>query len=379
VPYEVRDAGCRGLRVTVQASGTKGWYLRYWHQGKGYNLWLGSVLEGATDTTTAPAIGTPLSLADARMLAAQVLREVKAGRDPGTLRRLGPSEGTVSSIADDYFKRAASKLRSAKARRYDLDLIRGAVGSRPIVEVKLSDLARLRDKVEEEHGPAAADRMLTTWSAFAEWHAGRNDDYRPPSIRKLRVKPPARERVLSDSELRAVWQAADKLGYPNGHLVKLLLLTCGRLREVAGMRRTELSDDGATWTIPAARCKTGRDVVLPLSETAQGIIASAPVIEPGDFVFTSTGKTHIGSFDARKNAIVAASGVTGWRLHDLRRTSRTLLSRAGVSTDVAERCLGHAIGGVRGVYDRHRYLQEMAEAFEALAGMVEQLVNITKQ
>jgi integrase len=291
------------------------------------------------------------------------------------LRRLGPSEGTVSNIADDYLKRAASKLRSAKARRYDLDLIRGAVGDRPITDVKLSDLARLRDRVEENHGPAAADRMLTTWSAFAEWHAGRNDDYRPPSIRKLRVKPPARERVLSDIELRSVWQAADKLGYPNGHLVKLLLLTCGRLREVAGMRRSELSDNGSVWTIPAARCKTGRDVVLPLSEVAQAVIASMPVIDPGEFVFTSTGKTPIGSFGARKDAIDRASGVTGWRLHDLRRTSRTLLSRAGVSSDVAERCLGHAIGGVRGVYDRHRYLAEMNEAFEKLAGMIAQVVG----
>jgi integrase len=64
----------------------------------------------------------------------------------------------------------------------------------------------------------------------------------------------------------------------------------------------------------------------------------------------------------------------GWRLH-LRRTARSLLSRAGVNPDIAERCLGHAIGGVRGVYDRHSYENEMRRAFEALANQIERIVH----
>jgi integrase len=73
-----------------------------------------------------------------------------------------------------------------------------------------------------------------------------------------------------------------------------------------------------------------------------------------------------------------ASGVTGWRFHDLRRTARTLLSRAGVDADTAERCLGHAIGGVRGVYDRHKYEEQMKVAFEKLSNMIDQIVDPTK-
>ena len=76
------------------------------------------------------------------------------------------------------------------------------------------------------------------------------------------------------------------------------------------------------------------------------------------FIFTTNGKQAMGGFDRHKQRIDEASGVTGWVIHDLRRTARSLMSRAGVNADIAERCLGHVIGGVRGVYDRHEYVEE---------------------
>src|SRR5262249_39756236 len=94
-----------------------------------------------------------------------------------------------------------------------------------------------------------------------------------------------------------------------------------------------------------------------------------------DHPFTLNGVTGAASFSWPKRKLDAASGVTGWRLHDLRRTARSLLSRAGVNPDVAERCLGHAIPGVRGIYDRHRYIDEMRHAFEALAAQLDRIVH----
>ena len=70
-----------------------------------------------------------------------------------------------------------------------------------------------------------------------------------------------------------------------------------------------------------------------------------------------------------------ASGVAGWRIHDLRRTARSLMSRAGVLSEHAERVLGHAIGGVEGVYDRHRYDTEKAAVLTKLAHLIEQIVD----
>src|SRR6516164_7989042 len=95
----------------------------------------------------------------------------------------------------------------------------------------------------------------------------------------------------------------------------------------------------------------------------------------GEVVFSKNVREAIVGYGRHKQAIDEASGVSEWVVHDLRRTARSLLSRAGVASDHAERCLGHVIGGVRGVYDRHEYFDEKAKAFEALAGHVQRIIN----
>ena len=160
--------------------------------------------------------------------------------------------------------------------------------------------------------------------------------------------------------------------------MRLTLLTATRRSESAGLRRRELSDGGTTWKIPGKRYKTSyktsRDVVIPLSKAAQDIIAAQPVLA-GDFVFSADGSHALTGFSERKSEFDAACGVSGYVLHDLRRTSRTLLSRAGISADIAEMCLGHALGGVRGTYDRFAYVDEKRKAFEALAALIERIVH----
>ena len=130
--------------------------------------------------------------------------------------------------------------------------------------------------------------------------------------------------------------------------------------------------DGSIWVLPAARNKTKQDLARPLTKQALEILPE----RAGEFAFsTDGGNTAIGGFSKFKLAFDKTCGVTEWTVHDLRRTARTLLSRAGVSSDTAERCLGHTIGGVRGVYDRHRYLPEMRAAYEGLAGLIDRIIN----
>jgi integrase len=139
------------------------------------------------------------------------------------------------------------------------------------------------------------------------------------------------------------------------------------------MRRDEVRN--GIWTLPASRSKTKQEVVRPLSRAAQAVLERVPQIAGSEFVFTLGGGVPINSFALLKHDVDERSGVSGWRLHDLRRSARSLLSRAGVSADVAERCLGHVLPGVRGVYDRHNFHAEMLQAFEALAGLIERIVN----
>jgi integrase len=156
--------------------------------------------------------------------------------------------------------------------------------------------------------------------------------------------------------------------------VRFLLLTCARRNEGAGLRRAELSPDGSVWVLPSARNKSKREVAIPLSVAAQRVIAARPVLAAGDYVFSVTGRRAFNNFAQAKAAFDQACGVSGWRIHDLRRSARTLLSRCDVRPDIAELCLGHSIGGIRGTYDKYEYLDEKARAFAALAQLIERIV-----
>jgi len=232
-----------------------------------------------------------------------------------------------------------------------------------------------------------ADHVLAYLRRVMTWHASRSDDFRSPIVRGMaRTKPSQlqRQRVLSDIELGAVWRAAEASRSAFGSLVLFLLLTATRRNEAALMRRGEVVGD--EWTIPQGRYKTGRELVIPLSPAAQTVLAAVPTVGKSGFVFTTDGKHPISGFSKFKRAfdvrVIAElrkhdpeAELPRWTLHDLRRTARSLMSRAGVSSDHAERCLGHVMGGVRGVYDRHAYLVEKRHAFAALAALVERIIN----
>ena len=203
------------------------------------------------------------------------------------------------------------------------------------------------------------------------WHAARSDDFRSPIVRGMaRTKPSerARQRKLNDEELRAVWQASADHG-AFGAMLRFILLTATRRNEAARMSRAELT--GNEWTIPAARHKSKRDFLLPLSQAA---LAEMPTTAP--FVFSANGGSKpLKAFDGGKQALNRRVPLPRWTIHDLRRTARSLMSRAGVDPDHAERALGHVIPGIRGVYDVHEFREEKARAFEALAGQIDRIVD----
>jgi integrase len=150
------------------------------------------------------------------------------------------------------------------------------------------------------------------------------------------------------------------------------------------MRRSEVV--GKEWIIPQERYKTGLELVIPLSTLAQAVLSAVPKVGKSGFAFTTDGKRPISGFSKFKRAFDAKVlaelqkqnpevELPRWTLHDLRRTARSLMSRAGVPSDYAERCLGHVLPGIRSTYDRHEYLNEKRHAFDALAALIERTVN----
>jgi integrase len=375
---EIPDPGARGLYVVVQPSGVKSFAVRYRFAGKSRKLTLTS----------------GITLAAARRAAADALYRLEQGRDPGVARRQAKqaqrlaAQDTFRAIAEEYQKREGGRLRSAHWCRGALErLVYPTLGDRPIAEIKRSEIIRLLDKIEAgelfdghgkpiKGGPVMADRTLAIIRKIFSWHAIRSDDFRSPIVRGMAradARARARQRVLTDDELRAVWQAAEAGEGPFERLVQFLLLTAARRTEAAAMTRQEL--DGADWTLPATRNKTKADLVRPLSAAAQAVLARAPRLAGCPFVFSTDGRSALNGYHHFKTRFDARCGVTGWRLHDLRRTARSLMSRAGVNSDHAERCLGHVIGGVRGIYDRHEFHAEKLRAFEALAAQIDRIVN----
>jgi integrase len=214
--------------------------------------------------------------------------------------------------------------------------------------------------------------------------------------------PKARDRVLSDDELVATWEASLRLGDPFGPFIRLLILTGQRRIEVAGMNWTELDRSTATWIIPADRAKNGMAHLVPLSTTAVAeldrlskaahgeIDGKAASNWPKDgFVLTTTGRSPISGFTKAKNALDSAMAKArngkpqpGWRIHDLRRTMATGFQRLGVRFEVTEATLNHvsgAKGGVAGVYQKHDWKEEKRSALDAWARHVAAIVTSTER
>jgi integrase len=358
---EISDGGS-GLFLVIQPSGHKSWAVRFRVNGTPRKL----------------TLAAGLTLHEAREQAAAAIKEAQRGNDPTKLKKIVKQEravaaaNTFEAVAQLYLNSdKTKKLRTADQVRDKLGrLCFPTIGHLPIADIRRSQITALLDHIERSNGPVMADRTLSAIACVLKFHARRVDDYVPPLVagmNRTSAKDRARDRTLTDDEIRRVWSAGNPF-------VRFLLLTGCRRNEAAGLQWDEL--DGNVWTLPASRNKAGVSLVRPLSKAAMAVLAAQPRLGP--FVFGRDGQRLMRAHAAVKRQTDAASGVTGWRLHDLRRTARSLMSRAGVNADVAEMILGHALPHIRGVYDRHSYHDEKANALEALARQVATIVNPPK-
>jgi integrase len=315
-----------------------------------------------------------LTADEARRRAKKRVGEVADGRDPIAERKsaVAATTKTVNAILDDYENRYLASKRSAALQISAFKrLIRPRIGDRSIYSLTRADIAGLFDKVADTSGPVAADAALAFLRKAFNWHMTRDQEFTSPIIKgmaRTSTKDRARSRILTDDELRAIWSVTAAPTTYNA-LVRFLLLTTARRDEASHMTWSEIKNND--WTLPAARNKVKVDLVRPLSMATMSLLSSLPRDTNG-YVFPGQNGA-IGAHGKRKAKLDRESGVAGWRIHDLRRTARSLMSRAGVPSDHAERCLGHVISGVRGTYDRHEYHAEKKAAFEALARQIAKL------
>ena len=422
---EIRDTQAPGLYLVVQPrpSGAKSWAVRFRRpDGRPAKLTLGSVYLG-DEPTDEPAIGAALTLRQARALAAQLDRDRARGVDLVEERKAenrrrqaaatDRAANTFGAAVHDFFGGYRTRRGERPRRwrddaallglRFPLDcdpavaepkIIRGSLADtwadKAIADVDGHDIHAVVDEARKHGSPGRARKLHAALSVLFRWLIQQRQLSSNPATGVYRPgPPPARERVLDDPEIAAFWRACDKIATPYGAMFKLLLLTGARLREVANMTRSELGPDGL-WTIPGSRTKNHRPLTLPLPPLARDIIAGVPSIESAaGFAFTVNGERGANGFGQAKRQLDHAMAeeighsLNPWRLHDLRRTFASGLAALGVALPVIEKLLNHVSGsfaGVVGVYQRHEFAAEKAEALQRwalhIAGLVDNRDNV---
>jgi integrase len=371
------DEDYKGLALRVTKVGTRSWTYHFTWAAKRVRITFG--------TYPATSLGKAHTLAKE----ARAALEDDPPRDPRTL--FAKSE-TFRAICEEWAEREGASLRTGEERKDTLErLAYPDLGDRPIGDIRRNEIVRVLDKIEDDSGPVMADQTLAFMRRVFNWHASRSDDFRSPIVRGMaRTKPKsrARKRILADDEIRDIWKALDKADVPECYpaYVRALLLTATRRSEAARMNSIEI--EGELWTIPGERYKNKLPHVIPLTAQVKALIGGKPegIKSNSWFIFSNTkGEKAFSGFSKAKRELdktIAAmrknekrEPMPGWTLHDLRRTARSLMSRAKVPADHAERVLGHVIGGVRETYDRYEYLDEKREALTQLARLVEFIVH----
>jgi len=344
-----------------------------------------------------------MSLAKAREKALRWKNQIKAGIDPSAEeqrqrdaeeRKRQDSFAAVAERFITYIHR--QKLRTAKVMedRLRKTFIKEAKwGPRPVTEIRPEDVKRVIRLAVDRSATYQAFHDFALVRRIFNWAIG-TDDYDlqfNPCDRlnsgDLIGQRHARDRVLTDDELRALWRASDGVGYPYGPLYRLLLLTGLRLGEVCGAYWSEVDLGQREWTIPASRMKKTKDgakqFMVPLTDAVLDVLNALPRFSSGEFLFSnnfgkrplkpnqfSDPKERLDGLmleELRKMAVERGKDpdrVTfpDFVNHDIRRTVRTHLSALRISEEVREAALAHVRPGIKGVYDKHQYLEEKREA-----------------
>jgi integrase len=316
----------------------------------------------------------------ARIAAQRVFTARLEGRDPAAEKQLARRRHIVDRIDDlveAYIVEHVSKTRTSAeiASLLRREVVR-SWGPRSVHDLKKREIIDLVMQTLGRGTPAAANKLLKQVKRFLSWCVGRAIlETSPAQGLKALAKEVARDRVLTDEELTRIICASRQIGYPYGHIVELLALTGQRREEIAASTVDELDLDGQCLRLPGSRTKNGKPHVVHLSAASLAMLEGVPAART--FLFSFTGVRPFQNFSVAKRELDKLSGVTNWRLHDLRRTCVSGMARLGVPPHVADKILNHQTGtisGVAAVYQRHDFLAERKDALDRwgchVAGLV---------
>ncbi len=353
---EYVDEKVPGLALRVTPNGAKSWTVRYRHRGRLRRLTLGSA--------------SVIPLVKARERVRDLLHEASKGADPATEKQAGRKAETIGDLAALYIEKWA-KLRK-RSWKADDNLLRNKVlptwQHRAIADITRQDVRGLVEDVAEAGAPIVANRVAALLSKMFAFALDRDLVQASPAVRIPRPgQEHARDRVLTEDELRSLWQEFDLLDKPMAAFYKLRLLTAQRGGEVMSMRWHDLDLSTAWWTIPAEVSKNKLAHRVPLSRTAVTLIEALRTAAMNTvFVLGAASRTKgAGARGKRQQSEAAATfTVPDFRGHDLRRTAASMMASGGIPRLTISKILNHVERSITAVYDRHSYDAEKRAALD---------------
>jgi integrase len=359
------DSSYPGLALRVSDTGRKAWTYFY-------RLNNGKVIQRRMTLGVYPA----MSVQQAHKAWREAFELVQAGRDPMAVSESSPPAMSFESVFEEWLKRDQAGNRSAGRieRRIRVNVL-PAWQHRLITDIDRRACLAAIDTIADRGKVILARRVFSHLHRMFVWCIGRGIlEVNPLQHAEKPGAETRRDRVLNDREIVKLWGAAAALRPYYRDAFRLLLLTGARKQEISELRWDEIKD-GAIHLV-GERTKTDKPHLIPLSSAARRILDQ--VERSGDYVFrTDTGRPST-NWSRAKKTLDEASGVTGWIIHDLRRTAATGLQKLGTPLTVTEAILGHTAGsrgGIVGVYQRHDYAAEKASALEAWGARVIDLVE----
>lgn len=379
--YEIMDSVTRGFGVRVYDSGRKSFFLVSRYPG--------------SPNPTRRSLGEypTYSLAEAREKAEQWRKLIRDGKDPKVeeerRRRaeLRSTESNFARVAEEYIRlRVKNHRQHADAERSIRKYLIGRWGAMQVGDIARENVVDLVEDIGSS-APAMARNVFGHARTLFNWAINRGKYGLETSpcdrvrIAELIGERELRKRVLSDTELKALWDASASLGYPFGDVYRFLMLTGARKNEVAGARWREIDLDKRIWTVPLERFKSNVQHIVPLSGAAMELLDGLPRFTVDHLFSSSHGRNPVLDFDRPKKradalmAEILGHRPTPWVVHDIRRTVRTRLSSLRVPDRVAELIIGHGGKGLQRVYDQHSYEPEMREALELWANRLHDILS----
>lgn len=378
VRTEYPDAGCPGLYLVVQPSGSRSFAFRFSHKGKSGKKTLGNAAAGA------------MTLAAARAAAAALRHRLETQPEAvmavtAVTPKMGGGGGDkIEAAIATFLERHVYRKNRISSARHVEGILNGIVlpawRGRTVESIRRRDVIELVESVAAKGYGVRANRTVNVLSKLFNWLMARDVLATSPVTGVERPhKEEARNRVLDDDELRRLWLACADEG-AHGQAVRMLILTGCRRDEVGEMVWPELDKEMELWTLPPERTKNARQHAVPLSTQALALINARPWFAGCPFVFSADGKGAPNNWAKVKRRLSEKAGILpeSWRLHDLRRTCASGMQKLGVSVPVVEKALNHVSGTFRGivaVYQTDPLADEVRIALQKWADRVEEIVG----